>query len=147
MEWHLFTIGKPKLAYAAAGMAEYALRLRPFAEVHLHHLKSPGPDKESDLLLEKSVGMFRVVLDETGTAVRSTDLAARLDRWELEGRRRIALLIGGAEGHRPGLLQEAGWVWSLGPATMQHELAAVVLLEQLYRAHTIKRGLPYHREG
>ena len=147
MEWHLFTIGKPKLAYAAAGMAEYASRLRPFAEIHLHHLKSPGPQKESALLLEKSEGMFRVVLDETGMALRSADLAARMDRWEQEGRRRIALLIGGAEGHHPQLLGAAGWVWSLGPATLQHELAAVVLLEQLYRAHTIRRGLPYHREG
>ena len=62
------------------------------------------------------------------------------------GKRDIALLIGGADGHTAEVRQAADWVWSLSQLTLQHELALVVLLEQLYRAYTIKAGTPYHRD-
>jgi 23S rRNA (pseudouridine1915-N3)-methyltransferase len=58
----------------------------------------------------------------------------------------IALLIGGADGHEPKLRDRAGWLWSLGRMTIQHELALVLVLEQLYRAYAINARLPYHRD-
>jgi 23S rRNA (pseudouridine1915-N3)-methyltransferase len=58
----------------------------------------------------------------------------------------VALLIGGADGHGPELRSRADWVWSLGRLTFQHELALVLVVEQLYRAYAIKGGLPYHRD-
>jgi 23S rRNA (pseudouridine1915-N3)-methyltransferase len=63
----------------------------------------------------------------------------------MEGVKRVAFLIGGADGHEPATRAAADAVWALGRLTLQHELALVVLLEQLYRIQTIKRGEPYHR--
>lgn len=147
MRWHIFAIGKPKLGYARAGIEEYAARLKPFVPVTVEYLKgAASPLVESQSLLERSKTMFRVVLDERGDHLRSPDLATKLAHWEMHGPRDFALLVGGADGHAPDLLQAAGWKWSLSQLTLQHELALVVALEQLYRAYTIKAGMPYHRD-
>ncbi len=112
----------------------------------LSWLKPSAPPGESLALLERSKGMFRVVLDERGDHLASLAFAKKLAAWEMHGPRDFALLIGGADGHTDELRQAAGWTWSLSKLTLQHELALVVALEQLYRAYTIKAGLPYHRE-
>ena len=145
MRWHIIAIGKPKLEYARLGIEEYAARLKPFVPVTVQYLKA-GADGESLALLNRSKGMMRIVLDERGTHLGSRDLALQINKWEVEGPRDFALLIGGADGHSEALRQAAGWSWSLGKMTLQHELALVVALEQLYRAYTIKAGLPYHRD-
>ena len=146
MRWHIFAIGKPKLGYARLGVEEYAARLRPFTPVTLNFLKGSSPPVETHALLERSKAMFRVVLDERGDHLTSRELAKKLAGWELHGPRDFALLVGGADGHADEMREAAGWKWSLGKLTLQHELALVVALEQLYRAFTIKAGMPYHRE-
>lgn len=146
MRWHIFAIGKPKLDFARLGIEEYAARLRPFATVTIQYLKGSSPEAESEILIERSKSMFRVALDERGDHLRSPELAKKFTAWEMSGPRDIALLIGGAEGHSAELLKAAGWRWSLSKLTLQHELALVVALEQLYRAYTIKAGMPYHRD-
>lgn len=90
--------------------------------------------------------MFRIVLDERGDHVNSRALAKKVTEWEMQGPRDFAVLVGGADGHTEELRQAAGWTWSLSKLTLQHELALVVAMEQLYRAYTIKAGLPYHRD-
>jgi len=146
MRWHIFAIGKPKLDFARLGIDEYAARLKPFAPVRLEYLKSTQGADESRALLERSEGLFRVVLDERGDHVSSRELAKKIDAWEQRGPRDFAVLLGGADGHTDTLRQAADWTWSLSKLTLQHELALVVTLEQLYRAYTIKAGLPYHRD-
>jgi 23S rRNA (pseudouridine1915-N3)-methyltransferase len=146
MHWHIFAVGKPKLDFARAGIEEYAARLRPFAPVKIEFLKGSTRDVESLGLLLRSKAMFRVVLDERGEHLGSRELAKKLGEWEQHSKRDVALLIGGADGHEDNVRQAAGWTWSLSKLTLQHELALVVALEQLYRAYTIKAGLPYHRE-
>ncbi len=146
MHWNLFAIGKPKLAFARAGVEEYAKRLRGFAPVTLETLKASNREAESALLLQRSRGMLRIVLDERGEEPGSRALADRITAWEHEGIKTAAILIGGADGHTDALRAEAGWTWSLSKLTLQHELALVVLYEQLYRAYTLKAGLPYHRD-
>jgi 23S rRNA (pseudouridine1915-N3)-methyltransferase len=146
MRWHIFAIGKPKLDFARLGVDEYAARLKPFAPVQIEYLKAPDRAGESRVLLERSKGMWRVVLDERGDHVSSRELAKKFAGWEQHGPRDFALLIGGADGHTDELRQAAGWTWSLSKLTLQHELALVLTLEQLYRAYTIKAGLPYHRD-
>jgi len=84
-----------------------------------------------------------IALDRAGTPWSSEELARRLDRWRSEARP-LVLLIGGAFGLDPELLRGARQRWSLGPLTLPHELARVVVLEQWYRAWTILRGEPYH---
>lgn len=146
MRFHIFVIGKPKLDFAKLGVEQYAARLRPYVPVELHFLKSGVQQGESDALLEKSKGMFRVVLDERGDHVTSRAVAQKFTDWEMHGPRDLAFLIGGADGHTDALRQAAGWRWALSKLTLQHEMALVLTLEQLYRACTLRAGHPYHRD-
>lgn len=146
MRIHIFAIGKPKLAYAKAGVEEYAKRLTPWGEAKIDYLKSGSQDEEGTLLLARSEGMLRVILDERGEQVSSRGLADKLAAWEQGRFKSVAFLIGGADGHSESVRAKADWRWSLGKMTLQHELALVVLLEQIYRARTIQAGAPYHRD-
>jgi 23S rRNA (pseudouridine1915-N3)-methyltransferase len=147
MQWRLFCIGKPRLSYAKAGIEEYADRLKHCGAFQIEYLKAGTRESESAVLLERSAGMRRVVLDERGTLLDSRTFAAHVTSWENQPNGKgVALLIGGADGHTEALRQSADWVWSLTPLTLQHELALVVVLEQLYRAYSIKKGSPYHRD-
>lgn len=143
---HLITIGKPKLSYAKAGIDEYLSRLKHYGQVTSKTFPEGSVAEEGKRLLEASEGMFRVILDERGKSCRSKELAQKLEDWDLHALKDVAFLIGGANGHSPEVKDRAGWLFSLGSLTLQHELALVVLLEQLYRAQTIRRGEPYHRE-
>lgn len=146
MHWRIFAIGKPKLTFAREGVAEYLTRLQPFADTKIEYLKAGSQENESAALLARSEGMHRIILDERGEQVTSIALSQRIAALEQGRTKGVALLIGGAEGHAAALRQRADWLWSLSKLTLQHELALVIALEQLYRAYTIKAGLPYHRE-
>jgi 23S rRNA (pseudouridine1915-N3)-methyltransferase len=85
-----------------------------------------------------------VALSRRGEPWTSAQLAELVGRWEMDGRD-VTFAIGDADGLPEETLRRAERTWSLGPLTLPHELARVVLYEQLYRAHTIRRGEPYHR--
>jgi 23S rRNA (pseudouridine1915-N3)-methyltransferase len=89
---------------------------------------------------------YVVALDRRGEAIASGPFAARLGRLRDEWPHAIAFLIGSDLGLDGGLLTQARWVLSLGPLTLSHELARLVLYEQLYRALSIDAGMSYHRE-
>ena len=147
MRWKILAVGRPKLAYAAQGIAEYAGRLKGFSGVEVDWVKAGNREVEGEALLARSEGMWRVVLDERGEQLGSMELAARISAWELRPVKSVALLVGGADGHSDAVRGAADWQWGLSRLTLQHELALVIALEQVYRAYTIKAGLPYHREG
>ncbi|HEX4037569.1 MAG TPA: 23S rRNA (pseudouridine(1915)-N(3))-methyltransferase RlmH [Acidobacteriaceae bacterium] len=88
-----------------------------------------------------------VLLDERGQTMDSTAFAAWLGRERSADRQLIVFALGPADGWSQASRQRAGRLFSLGPMTMAHELARIVLAEQLYRALTILAGHPYHREG
>jgi 23S rRNA (pseudouridine1915-N3)-methyltransferase len=85
-----------------------------------------------------------ILLDQDGDSWSSEELAEQVSAWREDGRDR-AVVIGGANGVTDLLRQRATASWSLGPLTLPHELARVIVLEQLYRAGTILRGEPYHK--
>lgn len=147
MKWSIIAIGKPALAWAKEGVADYLGRLRRTQRVECLFLREGTEDQVAKRVLEASEGSLRVLLDECGRLQRSTELAAWIGKKELGGCKHISILIGGANGHPPAVRLAAQESWSLSPFTLQHELALVVLLEQLYRAASIMRGDPYHREG
>jgi len=147
MQWHLLAIGKPKLPFARDAIEEYTKRLRPLASITIDYLKPARGESESATLLRRSEGMYRIILDERGDQLTSRDLSTLVTQLEQSRHKSIALMIGGADGHSPELRAKADHLWSLSRLTFQHELAQVLVLEQLYRAYTIKAGLPYHREG
>jgi 23S rRNA (pseudouridine1915-N3)-methyltransferase len=100
---------------------------------------------EAGRLREKlPAGSRVVVLDRSGKGLTSEALARELDKWRTAARP-VSLVIGGSNGLAPDLVQSADLAWSLGPLTLPHELARVVVLEQVYRAWTILRGEPYHK--
>ena len=90
-------------------------------------------------------GSLRIALDEHGRERSTQELARQLEGWRREGRD-VAFLIGGADGLDAALLKEVDSIWSLSKLTLQHGMAKLVLVEQLYRAWTILSGHPYHRE-
>jgi 23S rRNA (pseudouridine1915-N3)-methyltransferase len=89
-------------------------------------------------------GSRTIALDRTGQLWSSEDLARQLRLWR-EGGRPVTLILGGSHGLDPGILHDCQQRWSLGPLTLPHELARVIVLEQLYRAGTMLRGEPYHK--
>lgn len=84
-------------------------------------------------------------MDERGACPTTTELLTLYNKWEMRGVKKVCFLIGASDGHTQELRDQADYVLSLSSLTLQHELALVVLLEQVYRLATIKRGEPYHR--
>jgi len=89
----------------------------------------------------------RIVLDERGQALTSTELARRLETWRDDGKREARCLIGAADGHEDAGRRGADLLLSFGPATWPHLLVRAMLAEQLFRATSILANHPYHREG
>ncbi len=146
MKWKILAIGKPSLAYAKTGVAEYLKRLQRYSSVELiHQWKESGKEKNSANLLNASEGCFRIALDERGESLTTAQLEKSVKNWQMDGVKRVAVLIGGADGHTEELRKKSDLVLGLSSLTMQHELALVVFLEQVYRVHTMIKGEPYHR--
>jgi len=107
---------------------------------------SASVDSEGEKLLGAlGKGDYVVALDVRGKSLTTASLASRLQQWQLDGRD-VALLIGGPDGLSQAVLKRADFRWSLSDLTLPHPLVRVVLLEQLYRAHSILVNHPYHRE-
>lgn len=137
--------GKPALKYCKDGVAEYLKRLTRYGTYELKHLKDGSSEDVSKRLREASQGTLRIVMDERGEALTTSQLTQKIQQWEMRGVKRASYLIGASDGHTQQLRSEADLILALSPLTLQHELALVVLLEQLYRVATIQRGEPYHR--
>jgi 23S rRNA (pseudouridine1915-N3)-methyltransferase len=147
MRWQIIVAGKPALDYTKTGRDEYMRRLKRYCECEIITVKAGDPRSVSAQLLEKSQGSFRVALDERGLALTTRELSDRLSAIEMRGEiKAISFLIGAADGHTEELRKSADLVLSLSSLTMQHELALVVLLEQIYRIATLRKGEPYHRD-
>jgi 23S rRNA (pseudouridine1915-N3)-methyltransferase len=146
MRLRVLVAGKPALAYAKVGVDEYLKRLGRYGGCELVELKAGEPEHVSASLLGHSEGDFRIALDERGEDLDTLQWRDRFDALEMRGEiKRVSFLIGAADGHTEALRRTADAVWRLSRLTLQHELALVVLLEQLYRIATLKRGEPYHR--
>jgi 23S rRNA (pseudouridine1915-N3)-methyltransferase len=146
LRWCIVAVGKSRLVYARAGISEYLARLRCFCSVETTYVKPSNPPREATQLLSRSEGCFRLILDERGKRLTSRAFAEEIRKIEGNPRKTCALLVGGADGLSARVIESADLLWSLSPLTLQHDLALVVALEQIYRAHTILTGLPYHRD-
>lgn len=143
MKLHILTIGQPKLAYAKQGWEEYLARLQRLHTVRATHLQ----DKfayDGGKIMEAAQGTCKVVLEIEGKQYSSPELAAFLEKRELEARE-VSFIIGGPEGLPQAVRDAADFQWSFGKLTLPHDLAMVTLVEALYRASTINAGLPYHK--
>ena len=104
-------------------------------------------EAESELLLKHIPQKAKIIaLDERGINISSRQFSEKLVKWQDDGVRDIALLIGGADGHSDKVRTQADLILSFGKMTLPHMLMRVVLCEQLYRAYTISIGHPYHKD-
>lgn len=146
MQWSIFTVGKPGHPWVKEALNLYWKRLCHYARVE-HIMIKEGPLEKVEQQIQAACGKdLLIMLDERGRSLRSVEMAGWIQREEVSGRRRICLVIGGADGHSAGFREKAQVCWSLSDLTLQHDIALIVLVEQLYRAYSILRGEPYHRE-
>ncbi|MEI7666611.1 MAG: 23S rRNA (pseudouridine(1915)-N(3))-methyltransferase RlmH [Synechococcaceae cyanobacterium ELA263] len=136
----VLAVGKVRKPWIQEGLAMYLKRLPGLV---VNELKDSNPPKESEAIQAELRPEERlVVLCEEGELLGSQALAERLQG---TGSDRLAFVIGGADGLDPALKARASWKLSLSPLTFPHELARLLLLEQLYRAQSIQQGGAYHR--
>lgn len=139
MRYRVVAVGRVRAAALRAACDEYLERLRRYTRVEEREVKD-----EARVLEAVPEGSRLVALSRSGEECTSAQLADWTTAWDMEGRD-VALAIGGADALPEGVLRQAERIWSLSRLTLPHELARVVLYEQLYRAYTIRRGEPYHR--
>lgn len=154
MPFKVAAVGKPRDPHLAALTAKYEERGRRYWDLLVQELKGAGTSgssaeivrrKESDRLRAAvPPGSLIVVCDEKGKEFDSTQLAAWMTR-ERDRSSTVVFLIGGAFGIDDELKKEAHLRLALSRLTLPHELARLLLAEQLYRAGTIMRGEPYHK--
>jgi len=150
MRFRFIWIGKTKDEHWKALQDDYLKRLSKFVKTEIAELKDAvGPDqvtKEGERILDNlNQNSFVVLLDVKGRSCSSPELAGELEKWQNRGLKEVSFVIGGANGISPAVAQRADISLSLSFLTFTHEMARVVLLEQLYRAFTIIKGFPYQK--
>jgi 23S rRNA (pseudouridine1915-N3)-methyltransferase len=144
--------GKTRDEHLRALITEYLKRTQRFVRCEVIETREfPGSDaasveKESGRLLAAIAADSKVVLlDLNGVEWSSEQLAGKIQRWENDSVKEIAIVIGGPNGFGSNVAARASERWRLSRLTLTHEMARVVAVEQLYRAYTINRGLPYQK--
>lgn len=147
-------VGKPRGADVGAAIQEYEARAARYWPLEVREVREePARSASPDLVREREGERLRAALpaaarivacDPAGTGMSSEAFSAWLQE-EREAARDVAFVIGGAYGLAPALRDSASRRLLLAPWTLPHELARLVLAEQLYRAGTIVRGEPYHK--
>jgi 23S rRNA (pseudouridine1915-N3)-methyltransferase len=146
MNWKIVTVGKPALPWARDAVADYVHRINRSGHLEMVSLREESGERTDKAMLAAGAKSLCIALDERGKQMRSTELAQWIKARELAGNKRVCIFVGGANGHSEKVRASAQECWSLSSFTLQHELALVVVLEQIYRAYSILRGEPYHRE-
>ena len=139
--------GKTKDERLRALVAEYLKRLSRFVRCETIETREAADlEKESRRLLDAiPEASLMVLLDVKGRAWSSTELAAEVRRWENDAIKEVAIVICGPEGVNEEVSTRAQRRWRVSRLTLTHEMARLIAVEQVYRAHTINRGLPYQK--
>jgi 23S rRNA (pseudouridine1915-N3)-methyltransferase len=159
MRFSFFCIGRMKSGADKDLFDRYLDRARKtgrglgIGDISLTELTESRAQRAADRKAEEAAGILAtlpagarlVVLDENGRNLSSAEFSGRLEAWKDEGVPEIAFAIGGADGHGQELLQRADLKLALGAMTWPHQIARILLAEQIYRSMTIQSGHPYHR--
>jgi 23S rRNA (pseudouridine1915-N3)-methyltransferase len=155
MKLRIISVGHKMPSWVETACAEYTKRMPREATVEIVDIKpekrAAGNSTENIQLIEakrilEAVGKdFCIALDERGQEVTTLQLADKFKDWQASSRD-VALIIGGADGLHTSVKQKADWLWGLSKLTLPHAMVRVLLVEQLYRAHSVITNHPYHRE-
>lgn len=147
-------VGQTNEDYLAQGIADFQKRLQHYCPLRIKIVKERKgkladqvrmEGEGRDLLQQVEAKSFLVVLDRTGSQVSSETFSSLFQQWQGQNRKSVSFLIGGALGVSAEVLAAANMVLSLSLMTFTHEMARLLLLEQIYRAHTILAGSKYHK--
>ena len=156
MQLAIISPGKTKKTYLAAAIADFQKRLKAFlpcSVIYTREVAARAKTPDLQILEQEGRGLMEkvqkptllVALDRTGAQFSSVELAALLEKWEVEGRRSITFMVGGHLGLSAQVIDKADVLLSFSKMTFTHEMARLLLLEQLYRACTIRKGTGYHK--
>jgi 23S rRNA (pseudouridine1915-N3)-methyltransferase len=157
MKFYLYNIGKSDTEYLATGIKNYADRIKHFIDFSITDLPAVKNGKNLTFesfrqkegeLISKAVANCDIViiLDENGTEYDSRTFAGWLNKILNKGVKNVAFVSGGAYGFSEEIYKRADYKISLSKMTFTHQLVRLVFTEQLYRAFTILKGLPYHND-
>ncbi len=155
MKLRIISVGHKMPDWVETACNEYTKRMPRDLTTEIIEIK---PDKRADgknsevvqeaeakRILEAAGKDFLVVCDERGQQISTLQAAEKIQFWQGLGKD-VSIVIGGADGLHQSIKQRADWLWGLSPLTLPHAFVRVLLCEQLYRAHSIIIGHPYHRE-
>ena len=150
MKFRFIWIGKTRDKNFRALQDEYLRRLSRFVKCEVAETRDSAPHEtkvtEGKRILEKlNQSSFVCLLDITGRSISSPELAGEIEKWQIGGMKEVSFVIGGADGVSAEVAAKADFRLSLSLLTFTHEMARVVMLEQLYRAYTIIKGFPYQK--
>ncbi|HEX7313179.1 MAG TPA: 23S rRNA (pseudouridine(1915)-N(3))-methyltransferase RlmH [Pyrinomonadaceae bacterium] len=154
MRLRLIWVGKTRDAHLRALAEEYLKRLSRFVRCDVTELRESAVEDTRACLDEEGKRILgalasdalTILLDVSGTTDWSSEeLGAQVLAWEGRSVKEVAFVVGGHLGVAGEVKRRAHVRWSLSRLTLTHEMARVVLTEQLYRAYTIARGLPYQK--
>jgi 23S rRNA (pseudouridine1915-N3)-methyltransferase len=150
VHYRVVYVGRKAADPLCEAAAAYQKRLARYVPCDAVQIREVGDRRDQGIKimaqLTRDAPSTWVALDERGQAPTTRELAAELAAWQTAGLRHITFVIGGADGLEPSVLEAAPRRWALSKLTLPHRLARLLLTEQLYRAHTLLRGLPYHRD-
>ena len=144
----VIAVGKLKERFWKDACAEYLKRLSGYTAIAVREIPDSTREREEAGILsaiDKLGDAHVILLDIQGKETSSTALAAKLESLAVSGTSHVAFVIGGSDGVTSAVAQRCHERMSFGPITLPHNLARVVLLEQVYRAHKIIRHEPYHK--
>ncbi len=159
MKYRIISVGRIREPFYVDGIHEYLKRLGPYCNLELvdglEEKVSPraGP-KEVEKVLEKEAGRIRsllgnddllIVLDSRGRQLSSEDLAGHVAQWNGSGHSRVNLVVGGSHGLSNDLKCQADLSISFSLMTFPHQMAVLILAEQIYRGFKILKNEPYHK--
>ena len=151
----IMTVGRPHASFWKDASAHYLERLSRWRQVTDTVIRDSDPalpvsrrveDEGKRILAALTPQDVVVCLDEKGRSMPSRDFSRFLDGLSSDATRRPCFIVGGPFGLHETVRQKARHLIAFGPQTLPHELARVVLLEQLYRAETLLRNMPYHHD-
>ena len=156
MTIEIIAVGKLKESFWKEACGEYLKRLKAYASVTIREIADIDPDrgggwekardKEGEAILAAIPEKTHVILMAIRGRERSSeDFSNHLEDLKLSGKSSLCFVIGGSNGVSSAVEKRADEKLSFGPVTLPHNLARVVLLEQIYRAFKIARGEPYHK--
>jgi 23S rRNA (pseudouridine1915-N3)-methyltransferase len=155
MKLRIISVGHKMPAWVEVACTDYVKRMPRELSIEIIEIK---PEKraagnstdniqalEAKRIAEAAGKDFLVACDERGAEISTLQLADKLKSWQTLGRD-VSIVIGGADGLHASLKQRADWLFGLSKLTLPHAFVRVLLCEQLYRAHSVNLGHPYHRE-